>query len=269
MSIVEAIILGIIQGLTEFLPVSSSGHIELAKYFLGSDPEHGAGLWFTILLHAATALSTIIIFRKEIGKILYDLTKFEWNDSANYAVFIVISMVPAALVGFFLKDELESLMNGNVVLVGTMLLITGVLLLFANKDRAPKYGDGLDLKKVVLIGVAQAIAILPGISRSGATISTALLTGVRKKAAAKFSFLMVLPLIFGAMAKELLDASETGSAMATEPVLPMVVGFIAAFLTGLIACKWMIKIVRKSKLTYFAVYCFIIGSFSIVMGLLD
>ncbi|MEZ7838046.1 MAG: undecaprenyl-diphosphate phosphatase [Flavobacteriales bacterium] len=261
MGIIEAVILGIVQGLTEFLPVSSSGHLEIAKELL-SVAEQEQNLLMTIVLHAATALSTIIIFRKDITIIIAGLFQFKWNEEAQFSVKIILSMIPAAIVGLFFEDEIESLFGGQIVLVGSMLLLTGLLLFLA--DKAKKTDKKVSILNSILIGIAQAIAILPGISRSGATICTSVLLGVDREKAARFSFLMVVPLILGKMAKDMLSGD-----LATEStnILPLIFGFIAAFITGLVACKWMIRLVKKSQLKYFAYYCFAVGIISIVVKL--
>ncbi len=260
MSIVDAIILGIIQGLTEFLPVSSSGHLELGKVILGQELE--AGLLFSVILHAATALSTIVIFRKDIYEILVGIFKFKWNKSWEFAVKIIISMVPVFIVGVFLKDEIEVLFEGQVLLVGSMLIITGLLLLLTNYF-GNKEGQEVNYFQAFLIGISQAIAVLPGISRSGATISTALILGVGKSQAARFSFLMVLLPIIGATILEMKDYFEVGDAAQGVSVVALVTGFVAAFITGLVACTWMINLVKKGKLAYFALYCFVVGGIAI------
>jgi undecaprenyl-diphosphatase len=263
MEIINAIILGIIQGLTEFLPVSSSGHLEIAKAILGENKVGEESLLMTVVLHFATALSTIIIFRKDILEILNGLLQFKNNDSFWFSLKIVLSMIPAALVGVFFNDEIEALFGGALTLVGSMLLVTGLLLFLADKAKASAKKVGV--KHAILIGVSQAIAILPGISRSGATISTAVLLGIDKEKAARFSFLMVVPLIFGKMAKDILSGDIQYE---TTTFIPLIVGFIFAFLTGMIACKWMIKLVKSSQLKYFAYYCFAIGGIVIATSLL-
>ncbi|MEN0004030.1 MAG: undecaprenyl-diphosphate phosphatase [Bacteroidota bacterium] len=257
--IIRSIILGVIQGLTEFLPVSSSGHLELAKYFLGDDSVGEESLLMTVLLHAATALSTIVIFWKDIVSILKGLFQFRWNEETAFAVKIIISMIPAALVGLLLEDQIEALFNQQLLLVGLMLIVTGLLLFLA--DRAKNTLKKVSFGNALLIGIAQAIAILPGISRSGATISTSVLLGVDRDRAARFSFLMVVPLILGKMAKDILDGEF--SMQSGAEVWPLLAGFIAAFLTGLLACTWMIRLVKNSKLTYFSVYCFIVAAIAI------
>ena len=264
MNVIEAIILGIVQGLTEFLPVSSSGHIELGKAILNI---HSAdNLLFSIVVHGATALSTIIVFRKEIIDIVKGLLQFKNNESFNYALKIVISMIPVGIIGVLFEDKIEALFTGNVLFVGSMLIFTGVLLTLTyyskNTSKDITYG------RAIIIGMAQAVAIIPGISRSGSTISTALMLGIDKEKATKFSFIMVLLPIIGAMLlkiKDHFEAPEISGGIST-PVL--VIGFIAAFISGLFACTWMIKIVKKGKLIYFAYYCFIIGLISIIVGLI-
>ncbi|NNE30291.1 MAG: undecaprenyl-diphosphate phosphatase [Saprospiraceae bacterium] len=259
METIEAIILGIVQGLTEFLPVSSSGHLEIGKYILGDTAMGEESLVMTVTLHAATALSTIVIFRKDIAKIFAGLFEFKANDSFWYSVKIVISMIPAAAIGLFFEDLIESLFSQKLMLVGSLLLITGILLFLA--DRAKTTTKGVGFLNSFLIGLAQAVAILPGISRSGATIATSVLLGIDRSESARFSFLMVIPLILGKMAKDLLsgDISLTGS-----QAVPLLAGFVAAFLTGLVACTWMIRLVKASKLSYFAYYCFVVGVFAIL-----
>lgn len=264
MGIIEAIILGVIQGLTEFLPVSSSGHIILGEYILDAQAEEK--ILYIIVLHLATALSTVLVFRKRISKIFRDLFTFQWNDSYNFSFFILISMVPAGLAGFLIEDPLDNFLNDPsnasavLSLVGACLLVTGGLLLFSDYAK-PRKGI-LNYWRSFVIGIAQAIAILPGVSRSGSTISTALLIGVNRKKAAEFSFLMVLPVIFGAMLKKGLDLAESG--IGEAQALPLIIGFIAAFISGFIACKWMLKLIQNSKLKYFAFYCFIVGIVAIV-----
>lgn len=258
-SIIQAIILGIIQGLTEFLPVSSSGHLELAKYFLGYEASQGESMLMTVTLHAATALSTIIVFRKDIADIFKGLFQFENNESFNFSLKIILSMIPAALVGVLLDEQLESLFNEQIVLVGLMLLVTGGLLFLA--DRAKDSERSVSYPNAIVIGIAQAIAILPGISRSGATIGTSVLLGVDKSKSARFSFLMVVPLILGKMAKDLLDDEFV---LSTASMTQVSVGFVVALITGIVACTWMIKIVKNSQLKYFAYYCFAMGIFAII-----
>jgi len=264
MNILEAIILGVIQGLSEFLPVSSSGHLELAKVILGDTSLPEESLTFTVVLHFATALSTIVIFRKEILEIFKGLLQFKRNDEFKFSLKIIISMLPAVVVGLLFEEELESFFGGKILLVGCMLLLTALLLLLADKAKNTK--KEVSFWNAVLIGISQAIAMLPGISRSGATISTSVLLGVDRTRAAKFSFLMVVPLIFGKIGKDLLSGDLS---FQSSEIIPITAGFIAAFLAGLVACKWMISLVKKSKLSYFSIYCAIVGSIAIGYALLN
>ena len=262
MSWIEAIILGIIQGLTEFLPVSSSGHLEIAKFILGDTSVPEESMLMTVVLHAATALSTIFVFRKDILDIFKGLLQFKWNEETQFSLKIIISMVPAAFIGVFFNEEIEALFGGRLLLVGSMLIITAVLLLLA--DRAKTTNKSVGYWASLIIGISQAIAIMPGISRSGATISTSVLLGVDRSKAARFSFLMVVPLILGAMAKDILSGEIVYS---SANLIPLGIGFIAAFFTGILACTWMISLVKKAKLSWFAFYCFIVGTIAIIYTL--
>ncbi|MCB0738554.1 MAG: undecaprenyl-diphosphate phosphatase [Bacteroidetes bacterium] len=263
MSIFEALILGIVQGLTEFLPVSSSGHLELMEAIFGNEEEEN--MLMTVVLHAATALSTVVIFRKDIAQIFKGLFKglstFKANDDTTFSLKIIISMIPAAIIGMKFNDELEDMFSENVLGVGIALLLTGVLLFFA--DRAKKTDKSVGFGHAIIIGISQAIAIIPGISRSGATISTSVLLGIDRERAARFSFLMVVPLILGKMAKDIADGALGQSAQTMQ----LMVGFIAAFLVGLVACRWMIALVKRSKLTYFGIYCLAVGASAIIYKL--
>ena len=264
MSLIEAIILGIVQGLTEFLPVSSSGHLELGKALFGEKMLAQESLTFTVVLHFATALSTLVVFRKEVITIFKGLFQFKWNEELEFSLKIIISMIPAVIIGLFFEDELEQLFGGKILLVGIMLLITALLLLLA--DRAKNTDKSVTYKSSFLIGIAQAIAMLPGISRSGATISTSVLLGVDRTKAARFSFLMVVPLIFGKVGKDFMSGEIS---FQNEQFGIMSAGFLAAFISGLLACSWMISLVKKSKLSYFAIYCTIVGLIAITYAIMN
>ena len=263
MNYLEAIILGLIQGLTEFLPVSSSGHLELAKAIFGDNSLPEDSLIFTVVLHFATALSTIVVFRKEVLEIIKGLFQFTWNDEMIFSIKIIISMIPATVVGLLFEKELEAFFGGRILLVGFMLLVTAVLLLLA--DRAKNTNKNVAYSTAFIIGISQAIAMLPGISRSGATISTSVLLGIDRTKAARFSFLMVVPLILGKVGKDILGGEIS---LENAQIGTMAVGFVAAFVSGLFACSWMITLVRKSKLSYFAIYCAIIGLLAIIYAII-
>jgi len=260
MDSLTALILGIIQGLTEFLPVSSSGHLELGKAIFGVEAE--SSMTFTIVVHGATVLSTIVVFYKDIGRLFKGSLEFKWNDENRYLTKILISMIPVIFIGVFLKEEVKGFFTGNIVFVGSMLIITAVLL---GLTQMIKSGNKkIPFSNAFLIGIAQALAVLPGISRSGATISTGLLLKNSRDEVTRFSFLMVLIPIIGANLMDILSgdmANETSVGIA-----PLIIGFIAAFISGLIACKWMLRIVRKGKLIWFALYCLVVGILAIVFG---
>lgn len=253
----QAFLLGILQGLTEFLPVSSSGHLEIGHALLGVKSTNN--LLFAVVVHVATVLSTIVVFRKDIFNLLKDLFAFKWNESTIYVSKLVFSAFPVLVLGVFFKEEIEQLFTGNIKLVGGMLLLTSLLLGLAH---FAKKADGkITFLKALVIGFAQAMAVVPGISRSGATIATGLLLQTNKNQIARFSFLMVLIPILGAA---LLDIAS-GEITSNENIglLPLAIGFIAAFISGLFACSWMIKIIKKGKLIYFAIYCLVIGLIAI------
>jgi len=256
MNLFEAIVLGLIQGLTEFLPVSSSGHLEIAKSLFGVDPD--ASFYFTVAVHGATVLSTIVVFRKEILNLITGSLKFEKNEETSYTLKIILSMIPVGIAGVLLKDPIKNLFDGNLVFIGLMLLVTSLLLAVAHfikkRERSIGYKDAL------IIGIAQAIAVIPGISRSGATISTGLLIGNKKDEIARFSFLMVLVPVLGANLLEIMSGEMNTAG--TGPVV-ILSGFLAAFVSGYFACKWMISLVKKSKLIWFSVYCALVGLVSI------
>ena len=259
MTLFEAIILGIVQGLTEFLPVSSSGHLELGKALLGDTSIPQESMMFTVVVHFATALATLVVYRSEVARIAGGLMQRKNNEEFKFSMKILLSMIPAAAIGVLFADELELLFDKQIVLVGVMLCVTGILLMIA--DRAKNTSKDVTFGHSIIIGIAQAIAILPGISRSGATISTSVLLGVDRSKAASFSFLMVVPLILGKIAKDLIDG---GLHINGDQIGLLIAGFIAAFVTGLFACQWMIKLVRNAQLKYFAYYCFVVGSAAII-----
>ncbi len=256
--IIEAIVLGVVQGLTEFLPVSSSGHIEIARSLLGDTAVGEESVLMTVVLHFATAISTVVVFRKEVAEILTGLFQFKYNEHTEFTLKIILSMIPAALVGILFDEQIDALFNKNMLLVGCMLLVTGVLLLLA--DRATKTDKSVGFVSALIVGISQAIAILPGISRSGATISTCVLMGIDRSKAARFSFLMVVPLIFGKMAKDMLDGELW---KADTQAWPLIIGFAVAFFTGLLACTWMIQLVKAANLRWFSWYCFAVGVIAI------
>ena len=259
MTLIESIILGIIQGLTEFLPVSSSGHLEIGKVLLGTDVEQS--LLFTVVVHGATVLSTIVVFFQEIVKIFRESLSMRWNESQRYVLKILLSMVPVLIVGLFFEEEVESFFSGNIKFVGIMLLTTAFLLYLTGlvKKEGKRKVPFID---ALIIGIAQAFAVLPGISRSGATIATGVLLGNRREDIARFSFLMVLLPIIGANILALTGNGEIGTRNISIGIL--VAGFLSAFISGLIACRWMINIVKRGKLIYFAIYCTVIGLVAIL-----
>ncbi|MBO7099770.1 MAG: undecaprenyl-diphosphate phosphatase [Bacteroidaceae bacterium] len=274
MSDLQAFLLGLIQGLTEYLPVSSSGHLEIGKMLLGIDPEAG-GLQFDIMVHIATVMATIVVLMKEISWILKGMFKFEWNNETKYAFNIIISMIPVGIVGLFFKDNIEALYANDHVrtmVVGVCLLITAALLTLTHFYKANEKENISPLHSFI-IGIAQAVAVLPGLSRSGSTIATGLLLGNKKEKLAQFSFLMVIPPILG---EALLDVkhfispsaeylAEHGASTSLS-ASAMVIGFLAAFVSGCFACKWMISIVKKCKLIYFGIYCAIAGIMVLILG---
>lgn len=273
MSWIEALILGLVQGLTEFLPVSSSGHLEIGQALLGTASEEN--LMFTVLLHVATVLSTLLVLWHEVAQLFKGtFTTLQWNEEKDYVGKILVSCIPVFIVGMFLKDYVEAFFGHGLLLVGICLLITATLLflseyigkLRAKQQSGEEIGHDVTYKDAIIIGCAQAVAVLPGLSRSGSTIATGLLCGVKKSAMAQFSFLMVLIPVLGEAFLDLLDLLK-GELTVELGVVPMVVGFVAAFVSGAAACKWMIGIVRRQKLTYFAVYCVFAGALAIVWQL--
>ncbi|MDD5912508.1 MAG: undecaprenyl-diphosphate phosphatase [Bacteroidales bacterium] len=266
----EAIILGLIQGLTEFLPVSSSGHLVIGRELLGV--EASEDLVFEVLVHAATVLSTIVVFRKQIWSLLKGFFKFKYNDETDYLLKIAVSMIPVFIVGVFFKDYVEGLF-GSLTAVGCALLVTALLLAFSDlaskPGRAPflpagkEYRNGISYWQAFVIGLGQAIAVAPGLSRSGTTISTGLICGVKRDIMAQFSFLMVLVPILGEAFLDIVSGEFSASSVGA---LPLILGFISAFISGLFACKVMIALVKKAKLSWFALYCAIAALCIFIFG---
>lgn len=254
MTAIQAIILGLIQGITEFLPVSSSGHLEIGKHLFDLNMSGGESLTFDVVVHAGTALSTIVVFRKDIGRLIAGLLEFKWNDETKFTSYIIVSMIPAAFIGLAFEDQIASLFEGQLLLVGAMLVLTGILLFLA--DRSKETTKSVFALDAFVIGLAQAIAILPGVSRSGATISTSVLLGIDRSKAAQFSFLMVLPIILGKTLLDTKDIIAGQAAGADVEFTSLMFGLLAAFVSGVFACKWMIALVRRAKLKYFSYYCF-------------
>ncbi len=262
----EALILGLVQGFTEYLPVSSSGHLAIGSWLFGIEPEEN--LSFTIVVHVATVMSTLVILWKEIDWIFRGLFKFQLNDETKYVINILISMIPIMIVGFFFKDEVEAIFGSGLTVVGCMLLVTACLLAFSYYYK-PKQKENISKKDAFIIGIAQACAVLPGLSRSGSTIATGLLLGDNKAKLAQFSFLMVIPPILGEALLDGIKLMKGETLSETIPALSLVVGFIAAFVAGCIACKWMINIVKRGKLVYFAIYCGIVGITTLIFSFIQ
>ncbi len=269
MSWLEALILGLVQGLTEYLPVSSSGHLELGKVILGVDAEAG-GLMFDVLVHVATVLATLVILWREIIWLFKGLFKFKWNAETKYVVAILISMIPIGIVGVCFKDAVEALYSGHILtVVGVCLLVTAALLflsevLKSKTPGAPTSSFPIPLPKAFVVGLAQACAVLPGLSRSGSTIATGLLLGIPRERLAEFSFIMVIPPILGEALLDSKDLLAMGAGASTTSAWVLLIGFLAAFISGCFACKWMIALVKKCKLRYFALYCAIIGIIALI-----
>ena len=264
MDIFKSLLLGIIQGLTEFLPVSSSGHLEIFKVFLNFSYETTNSLFFTLIVHLATAISAIIYFWKDVKNIILSLINFKKDYNSFFALYIIISMIPAGFIGYFFENEINTLFNGNLILGGTMLILTSLILYVS--DRYDGSSKKLNLKNSLLIGISQAFAILPGISRSGSTIGVSIFLGLEREIAAKFSFLMVVPLILGSSLKIILDNEIIFS---YDSMINYLVGFSSALISGYYACKWMIIFVKKSKLIYFSIYCLLIGLISIAYSIFN
>lgn len=253
---IEALFLGILQGLTEYLPVSSSGHLAIASHFFGIEAEES--LMFTVAVHVATVLSTLVMLWKEIDWILKGLFKWQINDETKYVFNILISMIPVGIVGLFFKDKVEEAFGSGLLVVGAMLLVTAVLLIFSYFAK-PRQKEHISLWDAFVIGVAQACAVMPGLSRSGSTIATGLMLGNKKEKLAQFSFLMVIPPILGEALLDIMKAAKGEAVMGDISTFALCVGFLAAFLSGCFACKLMINVVKKGKLLYFGIYCAIVG----------
>ena len=262
----EALILGIIQGLTEYLPVSSSGHLAIGEALFGMQSGEDK-VAFTVLLHVATVLSTCVVLWKEIVWIFSDIFKWKWNEGMKYAVNILVSMIPVAIVGFFFEDKVEEVFGSGLLIVGICLLATAGLLAFSFYAK-PRQRENISPWHAFIIGLAQAIAVLPGLSRSGSTIATGLLLGNKKEKLAQFSFLMVIPPILGKALLGAKEMAETGIEASLGGISPMaaIIGFLSAFETGCLACKWMIDIVKRGKLIWFALYCAIVGVAAIIFA---
>lgn len=258
----EAFLLGLVQGLTEFLPVSSSGHLTIFREILGVDPE--GFLDFTVTVHFATVLSTIVVFWSVIVKILKGLLKFRYNDETDYFLKICVSMIPVAIVGLFFKDKVEALFGGGIATVAVCLIVTAVSLLFSDFFRfkglsAKEYRNGISYWQAALVGLGQACAVAPGLSRSGTTIATGLVCGVKRENMAQFSFLMVLVPIIGEQLLSVIDMVSGEGITSAIGVVPLLCGFVAAFISGLFACKLMVALVKKSKMRWFALYCAVVA----------
>ncbi|MBQ8242083.1 MAG: undecaprenyl-diphosphate phosphatase [Bacteroidaceae bacterium] len=261
----EALILGLVQGLTEYLPVSSSGHLAIGSALFGIEGEEN--LTFTVAVHVATVLSTLVILWKEIDWIFKGLFKFKMNPETKYVINILISMIPIGIVGVFFKDYVEEIFGSGLLVVGCMLLLTATLLSFSYYAK-PRIKETISMRDAFIIGLAQACAVMPGLSRSGSTIATGLLLGNKKENLAQFSFLMVIPPILGEALLDILKGLNGEAVSSDIPTISLIIGFLAAFLSGCVACKWMINIVKKGKLIYFAIYCAIVGAITIACSLM-
>ena len=266
MNWLEALVLGVLQGLTEYLPVSSSGHLAIGSALFGIEGEEN--LTFTIVVHVATVLSTLVILWKEIDWIFRGLFKWEMNKETKYVINILISMIPIGIVGVFFKDYVEEVFGSGLLIVGCMLLLTAVLLIYSYYAK-PRQKESISMRDAFIIGLAQACAVMPGLSRSGSTIATGLILGNKKETLAQFSFLMVIPPILGeALLSGIEIVKGAAAADAEMSIGALITGFLAAFISGCVACKWMINIVKKGKLVWFGVYCAIAGAITIVTSLL-
>lgn len=268
MSWIEALILGLIQGLTEFLPVSSSGHLTIGQELLHLDTSASENLMFDIVVHAATVLSTIVILWHEICQLFKGtFTTTKWNEEKDYVAKIFVSMIPVFVVGMFFKDEVEAIFGSGLLIVGTCLCVTALLLAFAYFAK-PRQKENITYLDAFIIGIGQAIAVLPGLSRSGTTIATGLILGNKKEKVAQFSFIMVLIPVLGQAILSCKDVIEEPALISNIGFWPLVVGFLAAFAAGAFACRFMIELVKRGKLIYFAIYCLLAGVASILYSLL-
>jgi undecaprenyl-diphosphatase len=257
----EALILGLIQGLTEFLPVSSSGHLEIGKVLLNVEVKEN--LTFTVIVHFATVLSTITVFNSEIRNLFRGMLEFRWNQETQYVAKILFSMIPVLIIGFFFQEEVENLFSGNLKMVGGALLFTALLLISTQLVKSGK--KRIPFVDALVMGIAQAVAVIPGISRSGATISTGLLLKNDRGEVARFSFLMVLLPIIGAALLDILSITS-GTSDNNIPVSSLILGFLTAYISGYLACSWMIRLVKRGNLYWFAIYCALIGILSLVFS---
>jgi undecaprenyl-diphosphatase len=262
MTTLQAIVLGVVQGLTEFLPVSSSGHLMLASEILNTDLSAADDLTFSLTLHAATVLSTVVVLWREVWRLLKGRFSRHFNEEQAYILKIVISMIPIGIVGFCVMEYIEEAFS-SVLVVGVMLLVTALLLAFAYKAK-PRQKESISYRDAFIVGVAQAFASLPGLSRSGTTIATGLLLGNKKESVAQFSFLMVLPPILGNALLDIMKGEFGGGV----DMLPLVAGFVTAFIVGCLACKFMLEVVKRGKLIWFSLYCAMVGLVAIITYLL-
>lgn len=267
MNWLEALLLGILQGLTEFLPVSSSGHLTIGQELLNLNTSAADNLLFTVTVHAATVLSTIVILWKEIEH-LFKGTFFttKWNDEKTYVAKILLSCIPVMIVGLFFKEQVEDIFGSGLLVVGCCLLLTALLLTFAYYAK-PRQKESISYRDAFIIGLGQAVAVLPGLSRSGTTIATGLILGNKKESIAQFSFLMVLIPILGETFLNIIDIIKEPALLGGIGFTPLLIGFLGAFLSGCLACKFMINLVKKGKLIYFAIYCAIVGVTTIIFAL--
>lgn len=262
---IEALVLGLVQGLTEYLPVSSSGHLAIGSALFGIDAE--SNLTFTIAVHVATVLSTLVILWKEISWIFKGLFAGRMNEETRYFINIIVSMIPVGIVGVFFKDYVEEIFGSGLAIVGSMLLVTALFLTFSYYAK-PRQKQSISTRDAFIIGLSQAVAVLPGLSRSGTTIATGLLLGNSKENLAQFSFIMVIPPILGEALLDVVKMIKGGAEAVTGDIsaASLIVGFIAAFVSGCLACKWMINIVKRGKLVYFAIYCAIAGIATLIFN---